>query len=96
MVLSRHIGNFVDGAALGALKASGAIWFLAALAGQWAFFYYIAAFYGTSTLSGELEVWNRLQALGRTPYVAGDTWGTQPTPLTHWEPGSSPSAGRCS
>lgn len=75
MVLSRHIGNFVDGAALGALKASGALWFLAALAGQWAFFYYIAAFYGTSTLSGELEVWNRLQALGRTPYVAGDTLG---------------------
>jgi hypothetical protein len=46
-----------------------------ALIGQWAFFYYIAAFYGTSTLSGQFEIWNRLSALGRTPYVAGDTAG---------------------
>lgn len=46
-----------------------------ALVGQWAFFYYIAAFYGTSTLSGHFEIWNRLSALGRSPYVAGDTAG---------------------
>jgi hypothetical protein len=59
----------------GVLKGTGILWFLAALAGQWAFFYYIAGFYGTSTLTGNLEVWNRLQALGRTPYVAGDTYG---------------------
>ncbi len=59
----------------GALRGAGGVWFLVALAGQWAFFYYIAAFYGTSTLSGNLEVWNRLQAIGRTPYVAGDTAG---------------------
>lgn len=57
------------------LGAAGAFWFIAALLGQWAFFYYIAAFYGTSTFSGEFEVWNRLQALGRTPYVEGDTGG---------------------
>lgn len=50
-------------------------WFAVMLVGQWAFFYYIAAFYGVSTLSGDLEIWNRLQALGRTPYVAGDTFG---------------------
>lgn len=59
----------------GVLKAAGTLWFLAALAGQWAFFYYIAGFYGTSTLTGNLEVWNRLEALGRTPYVDGDTYG---------------------
>ena len=64
------------GVASGLLKASGIFWFAVALLGQWAFFYYIAAFYGTSTLSGNFEVWNRLEALGRTPYVAGDTGGT--------------------
>jgi hypothetical protein len=63
------------GVASGLLKASGIFWFAVALLGQWAFFYYIAAFYGTSTLTGNFEVWNRLEALGRTPYVAGDTGG---------------------
>jgi len=58
-----------------ALNGSVAFWLLVALAGQWAFFYYIAAFYGVSTFSGEFEVWNRLSALGRSPYVAGDTAG---------------------
>lgn len=59
----------------GLLKASGIFWFVVALLGQWAFFYYIAAFYGSSTFTGNFEVWNRLQALGRTPYVAGATGG---------------------
>jgi uncharacterized membrane protein len=59
----------------GLLKASGMFWFLIAMLGQWAFFYYIAAFYGSSTLSGNFEIWNRLEVLGRTPYVAGDTGG---------------------
>lgn len=58
-----------------ALRAAAAFWFLVALAGQWAFFYYIAAFYGVSTATGELETWNRLEALGRTPYAPGDTVG---------------------
>lgn len=57
------------------LNASAAFWLMAALAGQWAFFYYIAAFYGISTFSGDLEAWNRLTVLGRSPYVAGDTAG---------------------
>jgi len=57
------------------LKGAGAFSFAVAFAGQWAFFYYIAAFYGVSTFSGNLEHWNRLEALGRTPYVAGDTGG---------------------
>lgn len=59
----------------GALGAAAVFWFVVALIGQWAFFYYIAAFYGTSTVSGNFEIWNRLEALGRTPYVAGDTGG---------------------
>jgi len=61
--------------ARGLLTGTGAFWFVVALLGQWAFFYYIAAFYGSSALSGDFETWNRLQALGRTPYVAGDTGG---------------------
>ena len=58
-----------------ALSKAVAFWFLAALVGQWAFLYYIAAFYGVSTLTGDLEVWNRLGMLGRSPYVVGDTAG---------------------
>ncbi len=68
-------GLGLSSAANKALKAAAAFWFFAAVIGQWAFFYYIIAFYGTSTLSGNFEVWNKLAALGRTPYVAGDTAG---------------------
>jgi hypothetical protein len=57
------------------LSAAGIFWFAVMLLGQWAFFYYIAAFYGVSTLSGDLEIWNRLAALGRRPYVEGDSFG---------------------
>jgi uncharacterized membrane protein len=57
------------------LRGAVAFWFFVALAGQWAFFYYIATFYGVSTLTGSFEVWNRLAALGRSPYVVGDTIG---------------------
>jgi hypothetical protein len=57
------------------LSRTAALWLVTALVGQWAFFYYIAAFYGTSVATGHLEVWNRLAALGRHPYVAGDTGG---------------------
>jgi hypothetical protein len=59
----------------GALSVAAGFWLLVALIGQWAFFYYIVAFYGTSTIAGNFEVWNRLEALGRTPYVAGDAGG---------------------
>jgi hypothetical protein len=59
----------------GLLRASGVFWFAVAMLGQWAFFYYIAAFYGSSAVSGDFAIWNRLEALGRTPYVAGDTGG---------------------
>ena len=57
------------------LNTSAAFWLLAALVGQWAFFYYIAAFYGPSAFTGDFESWNRLVALGRTPFVAGNTAG---------------------
>jgi uncharacterized membrane protein len=57
------------------LSGAAGFWLLAALAGQWAFFYYISAFYGASILSGNFEVWDRLAALGATAYVPGDTAG---------------------
>ncbi|MGE0044703.1 MAG: DUF2306 domain-containing protein [Hyphomonadaceae bacterium] len=58
-----------------ALKCAGIFWFAAAVLGQWAFFIYIMGFYGASSVSGDFEVWNRLSALGRTPFVRGDTGG---------------------
>lgn len=58
-----------------ALRGAAVCWLLLALLGQWAFFYYIAAFYGPSALSGDFESWNRLAALGRKPFVVGDTLG---------------------
>lgn len=57
------------------LNGTVIFWFALALIGQWAFFIYIASFYGGSLLDGNFEVWNRLQALGRTPYIEGDTAG---------------------
>lgn len=58
-----------------ALGAAGVFWFVVMLIGQWAFFAYIAGFYGRSVAAGDLEMWNRLAAIGRTPYVAGDAPG---------------------
>lgn len=56
-----------------ALKAASIFWFAAAAAGLALFAFYIAAFYGTSTLSGDIELWNRnTRAEG---YVAGDNAG---------------------
>jgi uncharacterized membrane protein len=57
-----------------ALKAAAGLWFLVAVIGQWAFLYYIVAFYGTSTFTGNFQVWNRNTFLNMA-YVPGDTTG---------------------
>jgi uncharacterized membrane protein len=57
------------------LTRTAAAWLAAALLGQWAFFAYIAAFYGPSTATGNFEVWNRLAMVGAKPFVPGDTGG---------------------
>lgn len=57
-----------------ALTASAQVWFIAAVIGQWAFLYYIVAFYGPSTLSGDFPAWARNTLLFKG-YVAGDTAG---------------------
>jgi hypothetical protein len=55
-----------------ALQASARFWFLTAVVGQWAFVYYIAAFYGGAAIQGELARWNKVLVGG---YVAGGTLG---------------------
>jgi hypothetical protein len=56
------------------LSASALFWLVVAFCGQWAFFYYIADFYGTSILAGDFAAWSK-NTLLRRGYVAGDVTG---------------------
>ena len=56
------------------LKTAAGFWFVVAVIGQWAFLYYLVAFYGPSTLTGNLQAWTRNTFL-RMSYVRGDTAG---------------------
>lgn len=56
------------------LARSAALWFTVAVIGQWAFVYYIAAFYGTSTVTGDFQAWDRNRFLFHG-YEAGDPVG---------------------
>ncbi len=58
----------------GALKAAARLWFAAAVIGQGMFLFYIARFYGPSTLTGNFQAW-RLNKMLIKGYVAGDTAG---------------------
>jgi uncharacterized membrane protein len=49
---------------LAVLKGTGALWFAVACSGQLLFAFYIAAYYGGSTLRGELSSWNGILAYG--------------------------------
>lgn len=61
-------------AGIAALKAAAQFWFLVTVIGQWAFLYYIAAFYGPSTLQGNFQAWSKNTFLLKG-YVPGDTAG---------------------
>lgn len=61
-------------AAKSALEIAVTCWFVAALIGQWAFFYYIVSFYGASTVHGHFETWRKARFLVKG-YVPGDTVG---------------------
>lgn len=61
--------------AMRTLFAGGVFWLIVTLLGQWAFFYYIMAFYGSSVVTADFTVWNRLAAVGSSPYKPGDTGG---------------------
>lgn len=52
-----------------ALKGSVAFWLTITLLGQWAFFYYIIAFYGIPVLHGDISQWNEQVLLKTEPYV---------------------------
>ncbi len=54
------------------LSVAVATWFTVTTIGQWAFGVYILAFYGKSTVSGDLERWNEVLPHG---YVKGDWVG---------------------
>jgi hypothetical protein len=56
------------------LKAAAGFWFVVAVIGQWAFLYYIVAFYGPSTFTGNFHAWTKNTFL-RMSYVPGDTAG---------------------
>jgi hypothetical protein len=60
-----------DSFAESALQAAAKLWFLAAVAGQWMFAYYIAMRYGGSAVQGNLEAMNHLPH----GYEAGNTIG---------------------
>lgn len=67
-------GPNVEDVARRTLKASAALWFLTAVAGQWLFVYYIAVFYAPATLAGDFQSWERNRGL-IDGYVAGDAAG---------------------
>lgn len=60
--------------ASGVLDAAAKTWFGAAVIGQALFLYYIVAFYGPSTLTGNFQAWSLNKMLIRG-YVPGDTPG---------------------
>jgi uncharacterized membrane protein len=56
------------------LKAAAQFWFVVAVIGQWIFLFYIVAFYGPSTVTGNFQAW-RKNVLPIRAYVPGDTAG---------------------
>ncbi len=56
------------------LKAAARFWFVVAVIGQWAFLYYIIAFYARSTFRGNFQAWTKNTFLHKG-YIAGDTAG---------------------
>jgi hypothetical protein len=57
-----------------ALKAAAGFWFVVAVIGQWVFLYYIVAFYGRSTFTGNFQAWTKNNFL-KQGYIAGDRVG---------------------
>jgi len=54
------------------LRAAARFWFVVALAGQFAFAFSVAAFYGLTALRGDFQAWNKILAHG---YEAGARMG---------------------
>ncbi|HJY36635.1 MAG TPA: DUF2306 domain-containing protein [Steroidobacteraceae bacterium] len=64
----------MNAVASGALQRAASMWLLTAVAGQWLFVYYIAAFYGPTAISGDYAAWDRNTNM-TDGYVAGDAAG---------------------
>src|SRR5215469_3165737 len=71
-VLANQVGS--KSHAETALKAAAGFWFLVAVIGQWVFLYYIVAFYGRSTFTGNFQAWTKNTFL-KQGYIAGDRVG---------------------
>lgn len=56
------------------LQRAATMWFVTAVAGQWLFVFYIAAFYGPATASGDFAAWDRNKNM-TDGYLAGDSIG---------------------
>ncbi|WP_298126051.1 DUF2306 domain-containing protein [Brevundimonas sp.] len=63
----------IGGAAAGALRWAGILWFVVAAIGQAAFVGFILAFYGTRTVAGNYAGWNDKPLIDG--YIAGDAVG---------------------
>jgi hypothetical protein len=59
------------------LGGAAGFWLLTALAGQWAFSWYIANFYGPPMLTGDYAAWGVLKGMGAKGYVPGDDAGNR-------------------
>jgi uncharacterized membrane protein len=68
-VLSVPLPNAAAG--IGPLKVATRVWFVIAVAGQWLFAAYVAAFYGGVALTGDLSGWNAELPRG---YVEGEVF----------------------
>lgn len=64
--------NVTPSATSGILTFSATAWLIVAAIGQWIFGIYVLLFYGTNTVTGEFEKWNRVLPHG---YVQGDWKG---------------------
>jgi hypothetical protein len=58
----------------GTLQRAASMWLATAVAGQWLFVYYISAFYGPTTVTGDYAAWDRNTNM-TDGYVAGDAAG---------------------
>ena len=54
------------------LRLSVGLWFITATLGQWMFAFYVIAFYGRATVTGNIEKWNLVLPKG---YISGDFVG---------------------
>src|SRR5580765_7288543 len=70
IVLTRSVSPSITGEKT--LSIAARLWFVAAVAGQWMFAYYIAALYGGSALRGDWTAWHKRMANGHGPATLGN------------------------